>query len=119
MFSPTIQGYINEGGKEAAMQRVQAITAHVASIENQLNPKPLQADKKTFAEVLKSSESGQGQFRTGSKNFLSLTSAAKKLEANTVNPTISKPLANAVSSVSNLINPTKTQILDMVSNILG
>ena len=53
MFSPLIQGYIDQGGKEAAMQRVQSIRAHVANIEKQLNPEAVKTEQKTFAEILK------------------------------------------------------------------
>ena len=57
MFSPTIQAYINEGGKEAAIQRLAVIKARVNSIERQLNPDAAQeTQKNTFAEVLKNSK---------------------------------------------------------------
>lgn len=49
MFSPTIQGFIDQGGKEAAMQRVQSIRAHVANIEKQINPESVKTEKQTFA----------------------------------------------------------------------
>lgn len=112
MFSPTIQGFIDQGGKDAAMQRVQAIRSHVASIENKLNPKPVDADKQTFAEILKSSQKGEGQFRTDGKNFLSLTTALNSLQKNTVNAT-----KNVGNNIANVLNPTKQQILDMVSKV--
>ena len=81
MFSPLIQGYIDQSGKEAAMQRVQSIQSHVASIEKQLNPDAVtKTDKQTFAEILKASQKGEGQFRADGKNFLSLTSAANILQ---------------------------------------
>lgn len=112
MFSPTIQSYIDQGGKEAAMQRVQSIRAHVASIERQLNPDAVKTEKQTFAEILKASQKGEGQFRTDGKNFLALTSAANNLQKNTTKVT------NTVdSSISNITNPTKKQILDIVSKI--
>ena len=112
MFSPTIQAYINQGGKDAAMQRVQSIRAHVANIEKQLNPESVKAEQKTFAETLKASQNGEGQFRTGSKNFLSLTSAANALEKNTV-----KAAKNVETKITNVINPTKQQIVDLISKI--
>lgn len=112
MFSPTIQGYIDQGGKEAAMQRVQAIRSHVASIERQLNPDAVKTEKQTFAEVLKSSQKGEGQFRTDGKNFLSLTTAINNLQKNTVKATDS-----IGKSVENVVNPTKKQILDIISKI--
>ncbi len=112
MFSPTIQSYIDQGGKEAAMQRVQTIRAHVASIERQLNPDAVKTEKQTFAEILKASQKGEGQFRTDGKNFLALTSAANNLQKNTTKVT------NTVdSSIANITNPTKKQILDIVSKI--
>lgn len=112
MFSPTIQGYIDQGGKDAAMQRVQAIQSHVSSIERQLNPQPADATKATFAEVLKASQKGEGQFRTDGKNFLSLTKAIQKLQNGTTNA------VNATgNSIANVVNPTKQQILDIVSKV--
>lgn len=110
MFSPTIQGYISQGGKQAAMQRVQQIQTHVASLERQLNPDAVKAEKQTFAEILKASEKGEGQFRTGSKNFLSLTKAAEKLQQTTA-----AAKSNAIDTVTNIVNPTKQQILDIIS----
>ena len=85
MFSPTIQAYIDQGGKEAAMQRVQQIRTHVASIEKQLNPDAVKTDKPSFAEILKASQKGEGQFRTGKSNFLALTNAANNHRDNTIN----------------------------------
>ncbi len=103
MFSPKIQGYINEGGKEAAMRRVASIQTHVQSIEKQLNPEAPQ--KQTFAEILKSSDSQQGQFRTDKKNFPFLTSATNAL-------TQAKEAA-----AENIINPSKSQIMNIISKI--
>lgn len=102
MFSPTIQGYIDQGGKDAAMQRVVAIKTHVADIARQVNPEQA-AGKQTFAEILKAGDSGK--FRTDGKNFLSLTGAV-----------------NAVSQVKdsvveNVINPSKSQILNIISKV--
>lgn len=110
MFSPTIQGYINQGGKQAAMQRVQQIQTHVATLERQINPDAFKTEKQTFAEILKASEKGEGQFRTGSKNFLSLTKAAEKLQATTAVKT-----PNAIDTTTNIANPTRQQILDIIS----
>lgn len=110
MFSPTIQGYINQGGEQAAMQRVQQIQTHVATLERQINPDAFKTEKQTFAEILKASEKGEGQFRTGSKNFLSLTKAAEKLQATTA---VKNP--NAIDTTTNITNPTKQQILDIIS----
>ena len=112
MFSPTIQAYIDQGGKDAAMQRVQSIRAHVANIEKQLNPEAVKTEQKTFAEILKASQKGEGQFRTGSKNFLALTAAANALQKSTVNA-----VKNAETKITNVINPTKQQIVDMISKI--
>ena len=112
MFSPTIQGFIDQGGKDAAMQRVQSIRAHVANIEKQLNPQAVKTEKQTFAEILKASQNGEGQFRTGSKNFLALTAAANALQKDTVKA------ANTVQNkITNIVNPTKTQILDLISKL--
>lgn len=112
MFSPTIQAYIDQGGKEAALQRVQQIKTHVATLEKQLNPDAVKSEKQTFAEILKASQKGEGQFRTGQNNFLALTNATNNLKANTV---------NAVDSIGQTIgkvtNPTKNQIVDIISKI--
>ena len=112
MFSPTIQGYINQGGKEAAMQRVQQIQTHVATLERQLNPDIAKTEKQTFAEILKASQKGEGQFRTDGKNFLALTKAANTLKQNTVSA-----INKTQNSVSNVLNPTRQQIMDIISQM--
>ena len=71
MFSPTIQGFIDQGGKEAAMQRVQSIRAHVANIEKQINT----------------------------------VKAANNVQNNVQN------------TIANVVNPTKKQILDIISKV--
>lgn len=85
MFSPTIQAYINEGGKEAAIQRLAVIKARVNSIERQLNPEASQnAEKSTFAEVLKSSKANvfrvAKQEKTQSANPIQSTSSADNIK---------------------------------------
>ena len=112
MFSPTIQGYIDQGGKEAAMQRVQSIRTHVANLEKQLNPELVKNDKQSFAEILKASQNGEGQFRVDGKNFLSLTKATNALKNGTV-----QTQNKITRSLSNIANPTKQQILDIISNV--
>lgn len=112
MFSPTIQGFIDQGGKDAAMQRVQAIRTHVATLEKQINPDAVKSDKQTFAEILKASQKGEGQFRADGKNFLSLTTAANALQKNTV-----KAAQGVDNTISNIANPTKKQILDLISKV--
>jgi len=112
MFSPAIQGYINQGGKEAAMQRVQQIQTHVASLERQLNPSAVNSEKQTFAEVLKSSQKGEGQFRVDGKNFLSLTKATNNLAANTVNS-----VNKAQAVVKNIANPSRQEIMDIIAHM--
>lgn len=110
MFSPTIQAYIDQGGKEAAMQRVQQIRTHVASIEKKLNPDAVKTDKPSFAEILKASQKGEGQFRTGKSNFLALTNAANNLKANTINKSESLE-----SIYGNVVNPSRNQIMNIIS----
>lgn len=110
MFSPTIQAYIDQGGKEAAMQRVQQIRSHVAGIERQLNPDAAKADKPSFAEVLKAIQKGEGQFRTGKSNFLALTNAAKNLKANTVSAE-----GSLEKTFGNIVNPSRNQIMSIIS----
>lgn len=107
MFSPTIQAYINQGGKEAAMQRVQQIQTHVASIERQLNPDSVKTEKPSFAEILKASKMGEGQFRTGRANFLALTNAANNLRANTID--------SLEGTYGNVVNPSRSQIMNIIS----
>ncbi len=111
MFSPTIQGYINQGGKDAAMQRVQQIQTHVANLERQINPDTVKTEKQTFAEILKASQKSEGQFRADGKNFLSLTKAAKTLKQNTVSA-----VNKAQTTATNIINPTRQQIMEIISN---
>lgn len=110
MFSPTIQAYIDQGGKEAAMQRVQQIRTHVASIEKKLNPDAVKTEQPSFAEILKASQKGEGQFRTGKSNFLALTNAANNLRANTINRSESLE-----SIYGNIVNPSRNQIMNIIS----
>ena len=110
MFSPTIQAYINQGGKEAAMQRVQQIQTHVANLERQLNPDAVKSERPSFAEILKASQKGEGQFRTGKSNFLALTNAFANLKANTVNNTESLE-----DIYGNVVNPSRNQIMNIIS----
>ncbi len=110
MFSPTIQAYIDQGGKEAAMQRVQQIRTHVASIEKKLNPDAVKTEQPSFAEILKASQKGEGQFRTGKSNFLALTNAANNLRANTINRSESLE-----SIYGNVVNPSRNQIMNIIS----
>ncbi len=110
MFSPTIQAYIDQGGKEAAMQRVQQIRTHVASIEKKLNPDAVKTEQPSFAEILKASQKGEGQFRTGKSNFLALTNAANNLRANTINRSESLE-----SIYGNIVNPSRSQIMNIIS----
>ena len=100
MFSPTIQAYINEGGKEAAIQRLAVIKARVNSIERQLNPEATQnAEKSTFAEVLKSSKANV--FRV-----------AKQEKAQSANP------IQSTSSTDNIKVPAgKSHILSLISQV--
>lgn len=102
MFSPTIQGYIDQGGKDAAMQRVVAIKTHVATIAKQMNPEAA-AGKQSFAEILKASDTGK--FRTDNNKFLSLTGATNAISG--VKDTV----------VENVVNPTKAQILNLISKV--
>ncbi|MBS4759602.1 MAG: lytic transglycosylase domain-containing protein [Clostridium sp.] len=85
------------------MQRVAQIANHVQSIEKQLNPDSVKTEKQTFAEVLKASKTQEGQFRTDNKNFPFLTAATNAL-------TKAKE-----TTVQNVINPTKAQIMDIIS----
>ena len=100
MFSPTIQGYINEGGKEAAIQRLAVIKARVNSIERQLNPEAAQSsEKSTFAEVLKSSKANV--FRVSKQEKIPST-----------NP------VQSTASVDNIKVPAgKGQILSLISQV--
>ena len=62
MFSPTIQGYINEGGKEAAIKRAKQLQSHALSLEKQINPES-ETKKATFSDMLKASRGGISAFR--------------------------------------------------------
>lgn len=110
MFSPTIQAYIDQGGKEAAMQRVQQIRTHVAGIEKQLNPDAVKSEQPSFADILKASQKGEGQFRTGRSNFLALTNGFNNLKANTINP-----YESLEGIYGNVVNPSKNQIMSIIS----
>lgn len=102
MFSPTIQGYINEGGKEAAIKRAKQLQSHVLSLEKQINPEKT-AEKTTFADMLKASRGGISAFRL--QNDKKTTPAAS----------VSK--TSATNSISLGENPSRVQLLNMISKI--
>lgn len=102
MFSPTIQGYINEGGKEAAIKRAKQLQSHALSLEKQINPEKT-AKKTTFADMLKASRGGISAFRL--QNDKKTTPAAS----------VSK--TSATNSISLGENPSRVQLLNMISKI--
>ena len=102
MFSPTIQGYINEGGKEAAIKRAKQLQSHALSLEKQINPEKT-AEKTTFADMLKASRGGISEFRL--QNDKKTTPAAS----------VSK--TSATNSISLGENPSRVQLLNMISKI--
>lgn len=102
MFSPTIQGYINEGGKEAAIKRAKQLQSHALSLEKQINPEKT-AEKTTFADMLKASRGGISAFRL--QNDKKTTPAAS----------VSK--TSATNSISLGENPSRVQLLNMISKI--
>lgn len=102
MFSPTIQGYINEGGKEAAIKRAKQLQSHALSLEKQINPEKT-AEKTTFADMLKASRGGISAFRL--QNDKQTTPAAS----------VSK--TSATNSISLGENPSRVQLLNMISKI--
>ena len=102
MFSPTIQGYINEGGKEAAIKRAKQLQSHALRLEKQINPEKT-AEKTTFADMLKASRGGISAFRL--QNDKKTTPAAS----------VSK--TSATNSISLGENPSRVQLLNMISKI--
>lgn len=102
MFSPTIQGYINEGGKEAAIKRAKQLQSHALSLEKQINPEKT-AEKTTFADMLKASRGGISAFR--------LQNDKKTTPAASVSKT---PATNSISLGE---NPSRVQLLNMISKI--
>ena len=102
MFSPTIQGYINEGGKEAAIKRAKQLQTHALSLEKQINPEKT-AEKTTFADMLKASRGGISAFRL--QNDKKTTPAAS----------VSK--TSATNSISLGESPSRVQLLNMISKI--
>lgn len=101
MFSPKIQGYIDDGGKEAAMKRLEALQNRVSGLNKQLNPEAPKAT--TFAEMLKESRGGISPFRAENKKTVSSVDAGEAVSA-------TEPI-----SVSK--NPSRVQLLNMISKI--
>lgn len=100
-FSPRIQNFIDNSGKEVAIQRFAQIEAYVDNYNKKVNGvvDEKQAKLETFADVLKTSDSKAGGFRV----------LPSKLEA-----------ANFPSSVNSLIprgSVTKAQIEGIVSRV--
>lgn len=108
MFSPTIQGYINEGGKDAAIQRLAQIKARVNSIEKQFSADTSPTiEKSTFADILKSSKANV--FRVNTKSETPKTQA--------VSNSTTQPV-QTVKKTDNITVPAgKSHILSMVSQV--
>lgn len=97
MFSPTIQGYIDDGGKEAAMKRLAQINARVDSINKQINPEQAKTKEASFSDILKSSK--MNVFRVNNSK---------------------KPQAVAETAdlkTYSVTNPSRVQIKDMISKV--
>ncbi len=74
MFSPMIQSLISSGGQQAALQRSMQLQSYINAPQITQTPK---SDKpKSFAEVLKSSESQQTN-KTGFGSFVTKTPSAE------------------------------------------
>lgn len=102
MFSPTIQGYINDGGKEAAIKRAKQLQSHALSLEKQVNPEQT-AQKATFADMLKASRGGVSAFRVQNDKKTNAASAATNTQT--------------TNSISVGKNPSRVQLLNMISKI--
>jgi soluble lytic murein transglycosylase-like protein len=103
MFSPKIQAYINDGGKDAAIQRQQRLETHVEGLKRQIDP---EAYKKTgeisFADMLK--ETKASTFRAESSNPFKPAAEVSSVSGNSANlKTDSKP--------------SRIQLLNLISNL--
>lgn len=108
MFSPKIQGFIDDGGKEAALKRAEQLKSHVASLERQINPEK-KAEKVSFSDMLKESRGGVQAFRAESKNpFQAATKLTTAAEVKATNPT---------ANISLSAKPSRVQLLNMISQI--
>lgn len=133
MFSQFIQRMLSSGGQTAAMQRAMQLNSYVNSMNAKANP--AQAPNTAYNNGAVSINPPSGNVQSFDKvmqsyqnvNFgsLLLNPAAKKVNANIVNNQIEnavnneiKPQSIPVNNVSNTnINSTKSQILDVVSQI--
>ena len=134
MFSQFIQKMLSSGGQTAAMQRAMQLNSYVNSMTAKANPvqapnslyntngaasiAPPNSNVQSFDKVLQS-------YQNVNFGSLLLNPAAKKVNANIVNKPVEnavnneiKPQSIPVNNVSNAnINSTKSQILDVVSQI--
>lgn len=109
MFSPTIQGYIDDGGKEAALKRATQLKNHVASLEKQVNPEKA-AEKPSFSEMLKASRGGISAFRV--ENDKNNTGVQKTNPFGSLSAT-----QNVSSQITVDKKPSRVQLLNMISKI--
>ena len=111
MFSPKIQSLIDSSGQQAAIQRYAELQARAGNIQKSMEP-PIQSDIKPFAKVLK--ESSVPNF--GSVlNPESKTVSGKIYDRNDLSALIGS--SNVKESFASKLSGTKSQILDMVTNI--
>lgn len=102
MFSPKIQGYIDDGGKEAAVKRLQQLKNHAISLEKQVNPEKA-AEKPSFSELLKAGRGGVNAFRGESATPVGAVDQAEAV--------------SSVAPVSLGKSPSRVQLLNMISKI--
>jgi soluble lytic murein transglycosylase-like protein len=92
MFSQSIQNLIDTSGKQAAVQRITQINNYVNTLTNN-DVDPSKNVVQSFNDVLKSSKAEDSRFKVSNDENISL------------NPT------------QNFVNPSKPQILQLISKI--
>ncbi len=92
MFSQSIQNLIDTSGKQAAIQRITQINNYVNTLTNN-DVDPSKNVAQSFNDVLKSSKAEDSRFKVSNDENISL------------------------SPTQNLVNPSKPQILQLISKI--
>lgn len=99
MFSPKIQGLIDEGGKDAAMTRAAQLVKYVDNFNKQINKTETPANAPKFADILQETIDDSYKFRN--------TGMSKTVFGSLVKPTKAVEEANKVYSkqeISNIIS---------------
>ena len=111
MFSPMIQNLISSSGHQAAMQRAIQLRSYLDAPKVQQVELPKELEKKSFAEVLKTSEA-QKTDKTGFGNLISRVQSADVKAKILGNSNVTTPNTTAKTE-------TKTEVSNKFGSLTG